>query len=166
MESLSKWLKDCWEDTGGIWLWRMKWRKKQQRRNLYWHHQAESIARPPHAQPRRKLTVSENDRPDIFQPIFCQESLFLKLPVELQLLIWEHAFGGHLIALYRDNSRLTHVLLDKTITQAPAQDKPIQIATIQAAVQRLPKSVRKHGKQVPHRNKLGVLALLQSCRSM
>ena len=90
----------------------------------------------------------------------------LELPVEIRMLIWEHAFGGKLIPLYTgDNRRLTHTLLDRRNLYDITADDAVTPTSIRESLETLATSSRNQ-KRSTRSTKLGVLASLRSCRRM
>lgn len=167
MDGIVQWVKDHrvrntggrWVlPTGGRWVLPRRVRKRYVHRNLYYHSQIKSLSQNPQARTRR-LSASEGEQP-------IPRGRLLSLPAELRLMIWEYTFGGNCIALYRNEGRLVHTLLDESNSQEPARDFPVQPGTIKDALGLSRSKQLKHGDKLYRPSTLGVLAVLQSCRSM
>ncbi|KAH7382363.1 hypothetical protein DE146DRAFT_225247 [Phaeosphaeria sp. MPI-PUGE-AT-0046c] len=89
----------------------------------------------------------------------------LDLPAELRNLIWEHAFAGKLISLYRHNKHIAHALVDDNNSYDVTADEAVTLTTIQDTLDTLPNEWR-NAKQSTYSTKLGVMASLQSCRTI
>ena len=137
-----------------LWLFQLRWRELQRRRNEYWAHTQLSPQRRD-----RKVTKANLQRPQHFGFAACQGSHLLDLPPEIRLLIWEFALGGNHVALYLEKGHLVHVVLDDTNTQTPAMKVPIQIEAIEDALKQLPKSTRTLGKRPPHTTKMNAFSI-------
>lgn len=163
MDTILDWLKGSWDHSGGRVMFWKEQRKRKQQHHAYYEYQHPPLALLPPVRPRA-LTISKDGYSEgSISPKF-SESRLLSLPPEIRLLIWEWAFGGNLIALYRDDDRLTHGLLCDTNSQVPGRDIPLDTGTIRNAVMQLPGSPPKPFKNPPRPIKLRALALLQSCR--
>jgi hypothetical protein len=154
MDTLLAWLRDRRHDAETLVV-----RNDQQRRDRYCQYMTE---RPPKAFAPRKL-------PDLQAGNASQSRVpgwtILKLPAELRILIWKHAFAGKLIALNRDHEHLTHTLIDDHNSHDVMADDAVTLTSIQDMLKSLP-GKRRNQKQSTRSTTLGVLALLQSCRTM
>ncbi|KAF2687316.1 hypothetical protein K458DRAFT_469179, partial [Lentithecium fluviatile CBS 122367] len=89
-------------------------------------------------------------------------SNILNLPPEIRLLIWEFAFGGNFIAIYKEECRFTHCLLNDSNSQS-GMDVPIRIGSIPDAATQLYGPLPKHYSYPTRPNKFKVPGLLRSC---
>lgn len=88
-----------------------------------------------------------------------------ELPVEIRIMIWQYAFGGKLIAVYREHGHLTHTLIDQTNSYDITEGDAVTPMSIQESLERLPNDSRNQ-KRSPRATTLGVLGSLRSCRTM
>lgn len=164
MSSFMPWIRYLWENSGGHLLNSMDYKRRQKLKDLYWrcqHKELEQLPRERH----RKLSMSSTVMPIGFYST-SQRTKLLTLPAEVRFLIWEHVFGGHLIALYRDNRRLTHTLLNDKNSRIGAANIPVNIDSIHTELTLLARHPHNKAKKVTRVHKLRALAALQSCRSM
>jgi hypothetical protein len=158
-------LQHCWDVTGGRCLRSLHRRRQQKRSDSYWVHQHKGLVSSYQKRPRKLSTSTTSpSQTDTSSPLL--NNPLLSLPAEIRALIWEHAFGGNLIAIFRDNGRLTHTLLDESNSQVCISDVPVQLETIRAAVTPLQKNTTRRGKRLQQSTKLNMLASLQCCRTM
>lgn len=94
------------------------------------------------------------------------ECRLLSLPVELRILIWENVITGNHIGLYRDNGRLTHVLLDHSNTRTPGELLAITPESIRNEVARLTEYSDGVSSCPPRGTKAKLSPLLKTCRTM
>jgi hypothetical protein len=158
-------LLNRWNHTRGRWLLKFHRRRRQKRSASYYAHQEKPLT-PIARDTPRKLSLCVNSDWQIEARPYSLENKLLSLPAEVRTLIWEHAFGGHLIAIYRDNGRLTHTVLDENNATVCANDMPVRLETIKKAVMYLPGGTTQTGRMPQVSTKLNILALLQCCRTM
>lgn len=163
-------LKSLWDRSVGGWLYESKRRDERRRSDGYYYHMNKHQPLP--RADRGKLTSYQSKQPEVsdhhpLQSCLPLESRLLHLPAEIRLLIWEHAIGRSLVALYRtQNCRLSHIVLDDTNSWISGENIPVQAHKIKNAVVHVAGSKRNRDGHPPHSAKLNALALLQSCRSM
>lgn len=150
------WLRRRWDDTGTFLL-----RNKDQRHSRYCRYQTESLKRLPGLRMRR---LSDFQGQATSTHKFSRKSV-LELPVEIRVMIWEHAFGGKLIALYREDRLLTHNLIDQSNSYDITEDHAVTPVSIQESLETLPMGSRNQ-ERTTRSIKLGVLGSLRSCRTM
>jgi hypothetical protein len=161
MASILEWLEDYWGD----WGWSRKRSEVGKLKEWYRSYRSNAPEPLPRVRPRR-ISISRAQYPQSRNSATSPQSRLLGLPVELRLLIWEHAFGGNVVALYRDRNRLTHTLLDDTNSHTTKRHLTVSDITIQDAVMLLPENSKMRVKESTHSSKLAVIPLLQSCRAM
>jgi hypothetical protein len=163
-------LKRLWDCSVGGWLYESKRRDERRRSDGYYYHMNKQQPLP--RADCGKLTSYQSKQPEVsdhhpLQSCSPLDSRLLHLPAEIRLLIWEHAIGGSLVALYRtQNRRLSHIVLDDTNSWIPGENIPVQAHTIKIAVVQLAGSKRNRDGHPPHSVKLDALAVLRSWRSM
>lgn len=136
-------------------------RNDEQRRSRYCQYLSEQATTSSHPRLRR---LSDFQTGETTHPRVPGWSI-LELPAELRNLIWEHAFAGKLIALYRDNKHMAHTLIDDSNSYNVTADVAVTETTIQDTLDALPNE-RRSPRQSTHSTKLGVMGSLRSCRTM
>lgn len=165
MDASLDWVRSRWDNSVGRVLARKRRRKREQYIKAYCDHQCSSLEPLPQARPRA-LSISKSEHPPRNVAPILPGNRLLSLPPEIRLLIWEYAFGGNLIAIYRNSNRLTHGLLDDVNSRVTERDIPLNPLTIRNAANLLPGSPYEGDDNSPRPNRLKLLALLQSCRLM
>lgn len=148
----------------GKWRNALKRKEYQRRWDNYYYHFNAPTARS-EALPQ-KLIVSRPTGTNTLNSASHLGSKLVSLPAEVRILIWAYVLGGNHIALHTNEyGRLVYDLLQDTNTQTPARNNPVQIETIMDAT-KVSNRANKHGKQPRGADRLGALAVLQTCRLM
>jgi hypothetical protein len=89
-------------------------------------------------------------------------SKLLDLPAEVRTMIWRYAAGGRHLAIFRDNRRLTHCLLDGDNSKRPGELFSISPLAIPIATRNICGNFYKP----PQPPKSRILALMRTCRTV
>ncbi|KAF2649620.1 hypothetical protein K491DRAFT_762285 [Lophiostoma macrostomum CBS 122681] len=89
-------------------------------------------------------------------------SRLLSLPAEVRTIIWNHAVGGNKIAIFRENNRLAHCILDEENSQTPEVLFSISPLSVPVVV----RSIRGTFEEPRRRCKSNTLALMKTCRTV
>jgi len=153
-------LIERWERTSFVQRWKHQQQHKNDKRDG--QYQVRALKRQIRYKTRKLMhaVFSQNSRPN--SPL---ENRLLNLPAELRLMIWKYALGGHFIAFCQNHGRICHTLLDTTNSKLTTQDLPVHVPSIQNATHQLT-GTSKSARKSTCLSQLGMLGLLQSCRSM
>ena len=112
MDSLSHMFGSVWENTGGRLLLHRSVKKHVKQTKAYWDYNYSALKSSSRSRSRALPIAREQSPGDTSHPR--PKGRLLSLPPEIRILVWERAFGGRCIAIYRDHNRLTHCLVDET----------------------------------------------------
>ena len=165
MVSISDLIVQCWLRTGGSWIDSFQfWRDHRAMSKYYMYHKIPVTCLP---QRCRRLSISDPDYEQLPITKIAPECRLLNLPAEIRCLIWQHVFGGHLIALYREGQQITHCLVDNTNSVQVKDSYPVNVEAIKYILKKRGQSRKKLKRRKKSRpSTLHVLPLLQSCRTM
>ncbi|KAF2019506.1 hypothetical protein BU24DRAFT_121352 [Aaosphaeria arxii CBS 175.79] len=136
------------------------------RKKAYYHHQRQPKSLPEQRPRALSIDIEVQSQPNAN---LVSHSRLLRLPTEIRLLIWEYAVGGDIIALYMDDGKLSHTLVDASNSVQPADvDRGITAETIRDAVasKKSSQTPTSDFTASPPQKKSNALALLQCCRSI
>jgi hypothetical protein len=125
MHTSLAWLRRRRDDTGIVLL-----RSKDQRHSRYCRYQTGSLKRS--LGPRMRRLSGFQGQATSTRGLPCKS--ILELPVEIRIMIWKHAFGGKLIALYREDGRFTHSLIDQSNSYEVTEDDAVTPMSIQKSL--------------------------------
>jgi hypothetical protein len=152
------------DDHIPTWFWPPEGRSSRRRRgHLAYRAQAyqdqqSCILRPPHV-PKRTWHMA---RVRTFFVTSSSTSKLLALPAEVRIMIWCYVTGGRRIAIFRDNRRLTHCILDGSNSQTPGVMFNVGPSSVLSVV----RNIRGDFDEPPRPRRSSTLALMKTCRKV